>query len=136
MTLGTRSGIRQREIVLIADDDAGLRLLVRSAIESPLYQVLEASDGDEAWQLVKTRKPAVVLLDLNMSGRSGLEVLTAIRADSGLRGTQVIILSGKSDQRDVDAGLLAGADLYVTKPFSTGDLLARVTEAIEHQVTW
>ena len=45
-------------------------------------------------------------------------MLTAIRADSGLRGTQVIILSGKHDQRDIDAGLLAGADFYVTKPFS------------------
>ncbi len=122
--------------MLIADDEAGLRLLVRAAIESPLYQVLEASDGDEAWKLIKTRKPAVVLLDINMSGRSGLEVLTAIRADSGLRGTQVIILSGKDDQCDIDAGLLAGADFYMSKPFSPGDLLARVAEAIEHQVTW
>jgi DNA-binding response OmpR family regulator len=136
LTLGTRSGIRQRETVLIADDEPSLRLLVRSSIESPLYQVLEASDGDEAWQLIKTKKPAVVLLDITMSGRSGLEVLTAIRADSELRGTQVIILSGKHDQRDIDAGLLAGADFYLTKPFSPGDLLARVTEAIEHQVTW
>jgi DNA-binding response OmpR family regulator len=136
LTLGTRSGIRQRETVLIADDEPGLRLLVRSAIESPLYQVVEASDGDEAWNLIKTNKPAVVVLDIKMSGRSGLDLLTSIRADSGLRGTQVIILSGKHDQRDIDAGLLAGADFYVTKPFSPADLLARVTEAIEHQVTW
>ncbi len=136
MTLGTRSGIRQRETVLIADDEPGLRLLVRSAIESPLYQVVEASDGDEAWNMIQTKKPAVVVLDVNMSGRSGLEVLTAIRADSGLRGTQVIVLSGKHDRRNIDAGLLAGADFYVTKPFSPADLLARVTEAIEHQVTW
>lgn len=136
MTLGTRSGIRQRETVLIADDEPGLRLLIRSAIESPLYQVVEASDGDEAWNLIKTNKPAVVVLDIKMSGRSGLDLLTAIRADSGLRDTQVIILSGKHDQRDIDAGLLAGADFYVTKPFSPADLLARVTEAIEHQVTW
>lgn len=136
MTLGTRSGIRQRETVLIADDEPGLRLLVHSAIESPLYRVVEASNGDEAWNMIKAKKPAVVLLDLNMSGRSGLDVLKAIRADSGLRGTQVIILSASQDQRDIDAGLLAGADFYVTKPFSTTELLARVTEAIEHQVTW
>jgi DNA-binding response OmpR family regulator len=136
LTLGTRSGIRQREIVLIADDEPALRLLIRAAIESPLYQVVEASDGDEAWSLIKSRKPAVVVLDIKMSGRPGLEVLASIRADSELRGTQVIILSGKHDQRDIDAGLLAGADFYVTKPFSPADLLARVTEAIEHQVTW
>lgn len=122
--------------MLVADDEPALRLLVRAAIESPLYQVLEASDGDEAWRLIKSRKPAVVVLDVNMSGRPGLEVLTSIRADGELRGTQVIILSGKHDQRDIDAGLLAGADFYVTKPFSPADLLARVTEAIEHQVTW
>ncbi len=136
MTLGTRSGIRQRETVLIADDEPALRLLVRAVIESPLYQVLEASDGDEAWSLIKARKPAVVLLDINMPGRPGLQVLTSIRADSELRGTQVIILSGKRGQGDIDAGLLAGADFYVTKPFSPGDLLARVMEAIEHPVTW
>jgi len=136
LTLGTRSGIRQRETVLIADDEPGLRLLVRTAIESPLYQVVEASDGDEAWNLIQSKRPAVVLLDVTMSGRSGLEVLAAIRADSALRGTQVIILSGRIEQRDIDAGLLAGADFYVTKPFSPTDLLARVAEAIEHQVTW
>lgn len=136
MTLGTRSGIRKRETVLIADDEPGLRLLVHSAIESPLYQVVEASDGVEAWNLIKAKKPAVVLLDINMSGRSGLDVLTAIRADSELRGMQVIILTGSQDQRDIDAGLLAGADFYLTKPFSPTDLLARVAAAIEHQVTW
>ena len=136
MTLGTRSGIRQRDTVLIADDVPGLRLLVHSAIESPLYQVVEASDGDEAWELIKAMKPAVVLLDIEMPGRSGLDVLTAIRADSALRGTQVILLSGKRDQRDIDAGLLAGADFYVTKPFSPAAMLARVMEALEHQLAW
>lgn len=136
MTLGTRSGIRQRDIVLIADDEPGLRLLVRSAIDSPVYQVIEASDGDEAWAMIRAKKPAVVVLDINIPGRSGLDLLTAIRAESGLRGTQVIMLSGKSSQPDIDAGLLAGADFYLSKPFSPGDLLARVTEAIERQVSW
>ncbi|HSP09656.1 MAG TPA: response regulator [Candidatus Dormibacteraeota bacterium] len=136
MTLGTRSGIHQREIVLVADDDSGTRLLVRSAIDSPLYEVVEASDGHEAWIVIKARRPVVVLLDVAMSGRTGLDLLAAIRADGALRGTQVIILSGKADQRAVDAGLLAGADFYVTKPFSPTDLRDRVTEAIDHQVNW
>lgn len=136
LTLGTRSGIRQRETVLIVDEEPGLRLLVRSAIDSPLYQVVEASHGDEAWNLIKARRPAVVVLDIAMSGPTGLEVLAAIRGDSTLRGTQVIILSARADQHDIDAGLLAGADFYMTKPFSPTDLLARVTEAIEHRVDW
>jgi len=136
LTLGTRSGIHQRAIVLVADDEPALRLMVRAAIESPLYQVVEVSGVDEAWSVIKAKRPAVVLLDIGMSGRSGLEVLAAIRAESTLRGTQVIILSGRTSQLDIDAGLLAGADFYVTKPFSPADLLARVTEAIEHQVNW
>lgn len=98
--------------------------------------MVEASDGDEAWNLIQAKRPAVVVLDMAMSGPSGLEVLAAIRGDSALRGTQVIILSGRASQRDIDAGLLAGADFYMIKPFSPTDLLARVTEAIEHRDCW
>lgn len=134
MSLITRSGIRKRQTVLIVDDEPNLRLVVRATIESPEYQVIEACDGEEAWTLINDRKPALVLLDIKMPRRSGFDVLTAIRADPELRGTQVIVLTSSDQQADIDAGILAGADFYLTKPFSPADLVARVSEAIGHRV--
>lgn len=134
MSLITRSGIRKRQTVLIVDDEPNLRVLVHNTIESPAYQVIEARDGDEAWALIKERKPALVVLDIKMPRRSGFEVLTAIRADPELRGTQVMVLTASDQPSDIDAGILAGADYYLTKPFSPADLLARVSEAIVQRV--
>jgi DNA-binding response OmpR family regulator len=134
MSLITRSGIRKRQTVLIVDDEPNLRVLVHKTIESPMYQVIEACDGEEAWILIKERRPALVLLDIKMPRRSGLEVLSAIRADPELRGTQVMVLTASDQQADIDAGILAGADYYLTKPFSPADLLARVSEAIGQRV--
>jgi CheY-like chemotaxis protein len=116
--------------VLIADDEPSMRLLVRATIESDQYQVLEAADGDEAWAMISEHKPSVVLLDVQMPGRTGLEVLALIRADPSLATTRVIMLTARALKADVDGGLAAGADLYLTKPFSPLDLLTRVDEAL------
>ena len=134
LSLITRSGIRKRQTVLIVDDEPNVRALVHNSIESPYYQVIEACDGEEAWLLIKERKPALVLLDIRMPRRSGFEVLSAIRADPELRGTQVMILTSSGEQKDIDAGIIAGADFYLTKPFSPSDLLERVSEAIGRRV--
>lgn len=116
--------------VLIADDEPSMRLLVHTTIESDDYQVVEAGDGDEAWALIKQHKPSLVILDLQMPGKNGLEVLGLIRSDPGLTGTRVIVLTAKALADDVAAGLTTGADFYLTKPFSPLDLLARVDEAL------
>jgi DNA-binding response OmpR family regulator len=134
LSLITRSGIRKRQTILIVDDEPSIRALVHSSIESPYYQVIEACDGEEAWTLIKERKPALVLLDVRMPRRSGFEVLSAIRGDPELRGTQVMMLTSSSEQKDIDAGIIAGADFYLTKPFSPADLLERVSEAIGRRV--
>jgi CheY-like chemotaxis protein len=107
-----------------------MRLLVRATIESDQYQVLEASDGDEAWAMIKEHRPSVVLLDVQMPGRTGLEVLAMIRSDPTLAPTRVIMLTAKALKADVELGMTAGADLYLTKPFSPLDLLTRVDEAL------
>ena len=116
--------------VLIADDEPSMRLLVRATIESDQYQVLEASDGDEAWAMIKEYRPSVVLLDVQMPGRTGLEVLAMIRSEPSLAATRVIMLTAKALKADVELGMTAGADLYLTKPFSPLDLLTRVDEAL------
>jgi len=117
--------------VLIADDESSIRLLVHATIESDDYRVVEASDGAQAWALTQELKPKLVLLDVQMPGRSGLEVLRSIKADDGLKATRVILLTSKAQERDIEVGLIAGADFYLTKPFSPLDLLTRVEEALE-----
>jgi CheY-like chemotaxis protein len=107
-----------------------MRLLVRATIESDQYEVLEACDGDEAWAMIKEHRPSVVLLDVQMPGRTGLEVLAMIRSEPSLAATRVIMLTAKALKADVELGMTAGADLYLTKPFSPLDLLTRVDEAL------
>jgi len=130
LTLNTPQAIRTNATVLIADDEASMRLLVRATIESDQYEVLEAGDGEEAWKLIREHKPSVVLLDVQMPGRTGLEVLALIRSDPSLSATRVIMLTAKALKADMEVGLTAGADLYLTKPFSPLDLLTRVDEAL------
>jgi two-component system, OmpR family, phosphate regulon response regulator PhoB len=107
-----------------------MRLLLRATIESDQYQVMEAADGDEAWTMIKQHQPAVVLLDVQMPGRTGLEVLAMIRSDPSLAATRVIMLTAKALKADQEVGMTAGANLYLTKPFSPLDLLTRVDEAL------
>jgi CheY-like chemotaxis protein len=124
--------VRQTEAtVLIADDEPSMRLLVRTTIESSEYEVAEAGDGDEAWAYIQQHKPHLVLLDIQMPGKNGLEILSSIRSDPSLNGTRVILLSAKALVADVEAGLAAGADFYLTKPFSPLELLNRVADALE-----
>ena len=117
--------------VLIADDEPSMRLLVHATIESDDYAVVEAVDGSEAWALILQHKPSLVLLDVQMPGQTGLEVLRSIKADPDLRATKVILLTSKAQEHDIEKGLIAGADFYLTKPFSPLDLLTRVEEALQ-----
>lgn len=116
--------------VLIADDEPSMRLLVHATIESDEYTVVEASDGDQAWALIQKHRPSLVLLDVQMPGLSGLDVLREIKSDPRLKGTHVILLTAKAQESDIEAGLIGGADFYLTKPFSPLDLLSRVEEAL------
>ena len=117
--------------VLIADDEPSMRLLVHATIESDDYAVVEAADGSEAWAVIQKLRPSLVLLDVQMPGMTGLEVLRSVRADPSLETTRVILLTSKAQETEIEAGLIAGADFYLTKPFSPLDLLTRVEEALE-----
>jgi CheY-like chemotaxis protein len=121
---------RVRRTVVIADDEPSNRLLVQATIGGDDFDVVEASDGDEAWSLIQEHKPVLVLLDVRMPGRTGLEILSSIRSDTSLAGTKVIVLSASGLTSDVTAALAAGADFFMTKPFSPRDLLLRIDEAL------
>ena len=112
--------------LIVADDDPSLRLLVSATIGSDHDTVLEAADGDEAWKLIQTHRPTVAVLDVQMPGKTGLELTQAIKGDPVMAGTKVILLTAKGQTTDVEAGLAAGADCYLTKPFSPLALLKAI----------
>jgi CheY-like chemotaxis protein len=112
--------------VVVADDEPFLRELIRTTVESDAYRVVDAADGDEAWSLIKEHHPSLAILDVRMPGMNGLELATAIRADPDLAGTRVILIAATAHAQDRSAGLAAGADFYVTKPFSPAHLLSLV----------
>ena len=119
-----------RSTILIADDEPSVRLLVQATIEADGYRILEATDGNEAWSLIQEYRPSLVLLDVRMPGRTGLDILRAIKAEPNLVATKVILLTASAQAYEVNAGLLAGADFYLTKPFSPRDLLSKIDEAL------
>jgi CheY-like chemotaxis protein len=131
MRTTTPAQLQVLRTVVIADDESSMRLLVHATIESDEYRVVEARDGTEAWALVQKLRPSLVLLDVQMPGQSGLEVLKLIKDDPSLASTRVILLTAKAQEGDIESGLIAGADFYLTKPFSPLDLLTRVEEALE-----
>jgi len=112
--------------VLIADDQPSLRLLMSAALASDDLDIIEAADGDEAWQMIEAERPDLALLDIQMPGRTGLDLARAIRGCKDLAGTRIILLTSKAQQSDVEAGLATGADYYLTKPFSPAELLEQV----------
>jgi CheY-like chemotaxis protein len=119
-----------RKTVLIADDEPSIRLLVTATIASDQITVLEAADGDEAWTLIEQHRPELVLLDIQMPGQTGIELTRRIRGNPSLASTRIVVLTSKAQATDVTSGLAAGADLYLTKPFSPISLLAYLEQAL------
>jgi DNA-binding response OmpR family regulator len=112
--------------VLIADDEPNIVLSLEFLMQQAGYEVQVARNGDEALDAVRTFEPDLLLLDVMMPRRSGYEVLQAIRADPAKRRVKVVLLTAKGRDVDVEKGLGLGADAYVTKPFATRELVAKV----------
>ncbi len=116
--------------ILIADDEANIVVSLEYLMQREGYEVLVARTGDEALNAIRKHRPALVLLDVMMPGKSGFEVCQAVRADETLAGVKLLMLSAKGRDTDVAQGLGLGADAYMTKPFSTRELAARVRELL------
>ncbi len=117
--------------VLIIDDEQPIRRLLRMTLEANDYKVLEEGNAREGLLSVSMNKPDVVLLDLGLPDEDGLAVLQKLREWSNL---PIIVLTVRDDESTKIAALDTGADDYVTKPFNTGELLARVRVAIRHSL--
>lgn len=117
--------------ILIADDEPNIVTALEFLLERNGYEVHVARNGDEALKLVEACNPDLVLLDVMMPVRSGYDVCKRIREHPDWRRIKIIMLSAKGRGAEVNKGLAIGADLYVTKPFSTLDLMGKISELLE-----
>ena len=110
-------------VILLVEDDASTREAVTMALEGHGHRVVAAADGDQALERWRRDRPDLVLLDVMLPGRDGIDVCREIRHHDGV---PIVMLTARSDPVDVVVGLESGADDYVTKPFETRVLLARI----------
>ena len=113
--------------ILIVDDEPQIRRIMRTTLTAAGYEVDDARTGEEALEKIREFRPDLVLLDINMPGMSGLAACRAIRADTGIA---IIMLTVRDSEADKVRALDAGADDFVTKPFSTPELMARIRAAL------
>ena len=113
--------------VLIVEDQADIRKLIRMTLEFEPYEIFEAPDGVTGLRMAAELQPSMLLLDVMMPGElDGLQVCRLVRADPRLSGTRVLLLSARGQARDREAGVQAGADDYLIKPFSPLQLVETI----------
>jgi two-component system phosphate regulon response regulator PhoB len=109
---------------LIVEDQADIRKLIRMTLEFEDHDIHEVTNGSDALDSAQRLRPDLVLLDVMMPGAfDGLEACRRLRADPALERTRIILLSARGQSRDIEAGMAAGADAYLLKPFSPSQLL-------------
>lgn len=116
----------EQETILVVDDDPDILRVVEVNLSIQGYRVLTASSGAEALSLVESQRPHLAVVDLMMPGMDGLELTRRLRADPMVTALPIIVLTAKALTSDKVAGLAAGADDYIVKPFDTSELVARV----------
>jgi DNA-binding response OmpR family regulator len=117
--------------ILIADDEPNILISIEYLMKREGYEVHVARDGQEALDVLRREHPRLVLLDVMMPRKTGFEVCQELRADETVKDTLVLMLTAKGRDTDVAKGLGVGADAYMTKPFSTKDLVQKVRELLQ-----
>ena len=117
--------------ILIADDEPNILVSLEFLMKREGYEVLLARDGSEALLAIVREQPALVLLDVMMPGKSGFDVCQEVRSNDALSAMKIVLLTAKGRETDIAKGMALGANDYITKPFSTKDLAARVRALLE-----
>ncbi len=112
--------------VLIADDEPNIVVSLEYLLHRAGYNVVVARNGEEALESMARCRPDLILLDVMLPLKSGFEVCQKIRQSPEWQGTRIVMLTAKGRETEVSKGLALGADAYITKPFSTKDLLAQI----------
>lgn len=116
--------------LLVADDEPNIVISLEYLMKREGYQVLVATDGNQALETIQREKPALVLLDVMMPIKTGFDVCCEVRAHEAVRDTLIVMLTAKGRDTDVAKGLALGANAYMTKPFSTKELVQKVRELL------
>ncbi|MBE0546634.1 MAG: response regulator [Rubrivivax sp.] len=117
--------------ILIADDEPNILISLEFLMKREGYEVHLARDGQEALDALRREHPRLVLLDVMMPNKTGFEVCQEVRNDDSLRSTLILMLTAKGRETDIVKGLAMGADAYMTKPFSTRELVQKVRGMLE-----
>ena len=117
--------------ILIADDEPNILISLDYLMKREGFEVHLARDGLEALAVLQRERPRLALLDVMMPHKSGFEVCQALRADDALKDTLVLMLTAKGRETDIAKGLGLGADAYMTKPFSTKELVQKVRSLLD-----
>lgn len=116
--------------ILIADDEPNILISLEFLMKREGYEVVLARDGQEAIDAIQRERPALVLLDVMMPIKTGFDVCHEVRASDALKDTLIVMLTAKGRDTDVAKGLALGANAYMTKPFSTKELVQKVRELL------
>ncbi len=120
-------------LILVADDDVDLNDLVAMKLESAGHEVTSVFDGEDALTRALADKPDLIVLDWMLPRRNGLEVCRSVRSDGALAGTRILMLTARAQEVDVERAFAAGAEEYITKPFSPRELLLRATSLLNRR---
>ena len=133
LTTGSAAAVsasRAVPLVLVADDDEDILTLVALRFRRSGLEVILARDGEEALELIQTRAPDAAVLDIAMPKLTGLELVRRLRDSEATEALPIVLLTARAGDKDVELGLEAGADEYITKPFSPQDLCACVQSVL------
>ena len=122
-----RNGLRR---VVLADDDATTIVLISTILKHFNFECEIAHNGAEAFEIARKKKPDLILLDVSMPQMNGFEALTALRNDSATMNTPILLVSTHHDEAEVVKGFSLGANDYITKPFNSGELMARINRVL------
>jgi CheY-like chemotaxis protein len=122
--------------VLIADDEPHVIDLIRLTLEDERIAVIDALDGETALAHAEALRPELIFLDVNLPDMSGLEVCARLRNDPRFAATKIVMLTAAAQESDIARGLAAGANHYLTKPFSPVRLISLVESVVPHAAVW
>jgi len=130
LTLNTKQ-MNPAQKVLIVDDDPNILMSLEFLMRKSGYSVFIARNGKEALELLDSNMPDIALLDIMMPDVDGYEICRYVKKNKKLKACKVVFISAKTRESDIQKGYDAGADLYITKPFSTRQLMAKIQELVD-----
>ena len=123
----------QRSTIVIIENDLDIQEMIAFNFRQEGYRVFCSMTGEDGLHKIKTKKPTIVILDWMLPGMSGIEVCKSIREDEDIKHTKVLMLTAKSEEANMILGLEIGADDYMTKPFSTKVLIAKINSIVRRK---